>query len=156
MRSPVSVANKELIGLLNPLDATLMKNRGWGPLPCDDSTFYPSSSFSSPHLSFHALTNCPFRKPFVLTFMHRMGGVGGGGELSSQKFSTNALSALDRELSHRCGAIRPLQNAAERACFATDITHAEDSRRNRVPGFRRPRHESDFFAFHHQRRARFR
>src|SRR6266850_123726 len=28
-------------------------------------------------LSFHALTNCPFSIPFVLTFMHRMGGVGG-------------------------------------------------------------------------------
>jgi len=26
-------------------------------------------------LSFHALTNCPFYIPFVLTFMHRMGGV---------------------------------------------------------------------------------
>src|SRR6266850_6119871 len=46
-------------------------------------------------LCFHALTNCPFRKPFVLTFMHRMGGVGGSGELSSRKFSTNTLSALD-------------------------------------------------------------
>src|SRR5713101_497141 len=28
-------------------------------------------------LSFHALMNCPFSIPFVLTFMHRMGGVGG-------------------------------------------------------------------------------
>src|SRR6266403_980044 len=28
-------------------------------------------------LSFHALMNCPFFIPFVLTFMHRMGGVGG-------------------------------------------------------------------------------
>src|SRR6266403_1103655 len=28
-------------------------------------------------VSFHALTNCPSRNPFVLTFMHRMGGVGG-------------------------------------------------------------------------------
>src|SRR6266404_9552193 len=68
-------------------------------------------------LYFHALTNCPFRKPFVLTFMHRMGGVGGTGELSSQRFSTNALNASDRELSQRCGAIRPLQYAAERARF---------------------------------------
>src|SRR6266404_2841231 len=25
-------------------------------------------------LCFHALTNCPFSIPFVLTFMHRMGG----------------------------------------------------------------------------------
>src|SRR6266404_522076 len=28
-------------------------------------------------LSFHTPTNCPFSIPFVLTFMHRMGGVGG-------------------------------------------------------------------------------
>src|SRR6266478_1266904 len=73
-------------------------------------------------LYFHALTNCPFRKPFVLTFMHRMGGVGGSGELSSQKFSTKALSALDRELSHRCGAIRPLQHSSSSAAFLADIT----------------------------------
>src|SRR6266404_9105803 len=45
MRYPVSVANKELTGSLSPLDSALTKNRGWGPLPCDDSTLYPSSSF---------------------------------------------------------------------------------------------------------------
>src|SRR6266850_1241843 len=106
-------------------------------------------------LCFHALTNCPFRKCFVLTFMHRMGGVGGSGELSSQRFSTNFLTVSDRELSHRCGAIRPLQDAAERACFATDVAHTEDPCRNRIPGFRRTRHESNFFAFHRQRRADF-
>jgi len=27
-------------------------------------------------VSFHALTNCPPQNPFLLTFMHRMGGVG--------------------------------------------------------------------------------
>ncbi len=45
---------------------------------------------SSPALSFHALTNCPLCKSFVLTFMHRMGGVGGSGELSSRLFSRGA------------------------------------------------------------------
>jgi hypothetical protein len=30
-----------------------------------------------PVLSFHALTNCPFCNPFVLTFMHHMGGCRG-------------------------------------------------------------------------------
>ena len=30
MNVPVSVANKRLTGWLNPLDATLTKNRGWG------------------------------------------------------------------------------------------------------------------------------
>jgi hypothetical protein len=28
-------------------------------------------------LCFHTVTNCPFSIPFLLTFMHRMGGVGG-------------------------------------------------------------------------------
>src|SRR6266403_357591 len=107
-------------------------------------------------LCFHALTNCPFRKCFVLTFMHRMGGVGGSGELSSQKFSTNALNVSARKLSHRCGDIRELQYAAERSRLAAHVAHAEDSRRNRIPSFRRACHESNFFAFHHQRRARFR
>src|SRR6266403_247660 len=106
-------------------------------------------------LSFQRLTNCSFRKPFVLTFMHRMGGVGGGGGLSSPKFSRNALSDSDRELGHRCSAIRPLQYAAERARLASDVAHAKDSRRRRIPSFRRACHESNFFAFHHQRCARF-
>src|SRR6266850_4806632 len=35
------------------------------------------TSFPPRDLSFQPLTNCPFHKPFVLTFMHRMGGVGG-------------------------------------------------------------------------------
>jgi hypothetical protein len=48
---------------------------------------YPSSSHSGTRhspltsipfvLSFHALTNCSFSISFLLTFMHRMGGVGG-------------------------------------------------------------------------------
>src|SRR5882724_2665220 len=112
-------------------------------------------TFSS-SLSFQRLTNCPLCKSFVLTFIHRMGGVGGSGELSSQKFSANALSALDRELGHRCGAIRPQQRGSRGAAFLANVTHTEDPRRSRIPGFRRPRHESDFFAFHHQRCARFR
>jgi len=35
------------------------------------------TSFLSLGLSFHSLTNCPFSIPFVLTSMHRMGGVWG-------------------------------------------------------------------------------
>src|SRR2546425_3138929 len=37
----------------------------------------PLLPFAKHPLRFHALTNCPFSIPFVLTFMHRMGGVGG-------------------------------------------------------------------------------
>src|SRR6266403_608735 len=113
----------------------------------DTTGVYTNNSHSGTHpmrivtfsssLSFQRLTNCPLCKSFVLTFIHRMGGVGGGEELSSQKFSTNALSALDRELSHRCGAIRPLQNASSGVAFLANVTHAKDPRRKRIPSFRR-------------------
>src|SRR6266481_9162733 len=129
MDLPASVANKRLTAELSPLAATLAKNRGVGVprgTPSSASVKIAVLSFHAvtncplfpreeQPLYSHALTNCPFSIPFVLTFMHRMGGVGGSGELFSQKFSTHALSALDRELSHRCTAIRVLQNAAERA-----------------------------------------
>src|SRR6266850_8253115 len=145
MDLPASVANKRLTVELTPLDATLTKNRGEGAprgTPSSASVKIAVLSFHAltncplftrgeQPLCFHALTNCPFRKSFLLTFMHRMGGVGGSAELSSQKFSANSLSALDRKLSHRCGAIRPLQNTAERARLAADVSHTEDPRRNR-------------------------
>src|SRR6266446_8634861 len=170
MDLPASVAYKRLTPELTPLDATLTKNRGVGAprgTPSSASvkiavlsfhaltncSFFPSEEHS---LCFHALANCPFRKPFVLTFMHRMGGVGGGRELSREKFSTNALGASDRKFSHRCGAIRTLQYAAEPARLSADVSHAKDSRQSRIPSFRRARHEANFFAFQHQRRARFR
>src|SRR6266404_495727 len=170
MDLPASVANKRLTAELNPLAATLTRNRGVGVpsgtppsasvkiavLSFHALTNCPLFSHAKQSLCFHALTNCPFSIPFVLTFMHRMAGVGGGGGLSSQRFSTHALSPLDRELGHRCGAIRALQNAADRACLAADVSHTEDPRRGRIPSFRRPRHESNLFAFHHQRRPRFR
>src|SRR6266481_9084790 len=35
----------------------------------------PSLPHKKQTLCFHALTNCPSRKSFLLTFMHRMGGV---------------------------------------------------------------------------------
>jgi hypothetical protein len=47
------------------------------------------TSFPPRDLSFQPLTNCPFHKPFVLTFMHRMGGVGGG----VQKFLKNYFNS---------------------------------------------------------------
>jgi hypothetical protein len=70
MDHPASVANKRLTENLTPLDATLTKNRGRGA---------PYLSLRStklqPPLCFHLLTNCPFSIPFVLTFIHVMGGV---------------------------------------------------------------------------------
>src|SRR5713226_5224640 len=73
MEPPVSVANKRLTEWLNPLDATLTKNRGVG-------AFFPfrnSSTLTRPSIhvfSFHALTNCKFYNPFVLMVFHLMGG----------------------------------------------------------------------------------
>src|SRR6266446_4502011 len=121
MNLPASVANKRLTAELTPLAATLTKNRGVGVprgTPSSASVKIAVLSFhvltncplfpcEKQPLYFHGLTNCPLRKPFVLTFMHRMGGVGGSRKLFCEKFSTNALNASDRELTHRCGAIRP-------------------------------------------------
>src|SRR6266403_335321 len=122
---------------VTPVSATHTKTTG----------VYTNNSHSETHpmrivtfsssLSFQRLTNCPLCKSFVLTFMHRMGGVGGGEELSSQKFSRNALSALDRELSHRCSANRPLQRSSSGVAFLANVTHAKDPRRKRIPSFRR-------------------
>jgi hypothetical protein len=69
MDHPASVANKRLTENLTPLDATLTKNRGEGP----PSLLLRSTKFQPP-LCFHSLTNCPFSIPFVLTFIHVMGG----------------------------------------------------------------------------------
>ena len=90
VNSLVSVGNKELTGNLSPLDSALTKNRGVGsvmvnqlpPVKIAVLSFHPLMNCppfprEKQSLSFHALTNCPFSIPFVLTFMHRMGGVGG-------------------------------------------------------------------------------
>src|SRR5882724_9101193 len=91
MNSLASVADKRLTAWLSPLDATLTKNRGVGgvtvnPFPAGFNipTCNSHSGTQSPlcttivlALSFHSLTNCPFSIPFVLTFIHRMGGVWG-------------------------------------------------------------------------------
>jgi len=90
VNSLVSAGNKELTGNLSPLDSALTKNRGVGsvmvnqlpPVKIAVLSFHPLMNCplfprEKQSLSFHALTNCPFSIPFVLTFMHRMGGVGG-------------------------------------------------------------------------------
>src|SRR6266446_1291137 len=76
---------------LSPLAATLTKNRGVGGVTVNQlpagfkvPTCNSHSGTQSPlcttivlALSFHSLTNCPFSISFVLTFMHRMGCMGG-------------------------------------------------------------------------------
>src|SRR6266403_1200408 len=56
------------------------------------------TSFPPRDLSFQPLTNCPFHKPFVLTFMHRMGGV--GGTLNIQTFKPANIPTLSQSSSH--------------------------------------------------------
>src|SRR6266403_847062 len=61
---------------LSPVVATHTKTAGCVPtIPILKLTIYHTTPILV--LSFHAVTNCPFSIPFVLTFMHRMGGVGG-------------------------------------------------------------------------------
>ena len=66
---PASVANKRLTENLTPLDATLTKNTGVGV----SIIISPATKFQS-LLCFQPLTNCTFSIPFVLTFIHVMGG----------------------------------------------------------------------------------
>ena len=116
-----SVANKELTRSLSLLAATLTKKGGWGPPPCDVSAFNPSSSL---HLSFHALTNCPFHKFFVLTFMHRMGGVGGAPLSPSLAPSFQSLNSASPQISFPPS--HPLESprgAIQHAC-----THRNEAR----------------------------
>ncbi len=74
---PASVANKRFAEGLSPVDATLTKIRGEGscraPRPCIAPIPLPTKS--TVPLSFQPLTNCPFPIPFVLTFIHVMGGM---------------------------------------------------------------------------------
>ena len=121
MNLSAGVANKELTRSLSLLAATLTKNAGWGPPPCDVSAFNPSSSL---HLSFHALTNCPFQKSFVLTFMHRMGGVGGAPLSSSLASNFQSLNSASPQISFPPS--HPLESrhcTNERAC-----THRNEAR----------------------------
>src|SRR5882672_11754781 len=61
---------------VSPVFATHTKTAGCVPtIPILKLTIYHTTPILV--LSFHAVTNCPFSIPFVLTFMHRMGGVGG-------------------------------------------------------------------------------
>src|SRR6266481_4347551 len=61
---------------VSPVFATHTKTAGCVPtIPILELTVYHTTPILV--LSFHALMNCPFSIPFVLTFMHRMGGVGG-------------------------------------------------------------------------------
>src|SRR5580700_2912667 len=63
MDLPASVANKRLTPRLNPLDATLTKNGGWGSVnsrTLQRSTCKPVLQIAL--LCFHTLTNAPSRK----------------------------------------------------------------------------------------------
>src|SRR6266481_2869624 len=59
---------------VSPVFATHTKTAGCVPtIPILELTAFHTTPILV--LSFHALMNCPFSIPFVLTFMHRMGGV---------------------------------------------------------------------------------
>ena len=120
MDLPTSAANKRLTRLLSPSDATLTKNRGWGAPRGTPS----SASVKIAALSFHALTNCLFHKSFLLTFMHRMGGVGGAPLSSSLASNFQSLNSASPQISFPPS--HPLESphcTNERAC-----THRNEAR----------------------------
>jgi hypothetical protein len=67
---------------VSPLFATLMKAPGVYPCSSHSGTHHSPPTTVPFALSFHALMNCPFSISFLLTFMHRMGGVGGAFQFS--------------------------------------------------------------------------
>ncbi len=71
----------------NPCRINTYKKQGWGEGVGKD--FTQRATVRLP-LSFHALTNCPFFNPFVLIFMHLMGGC------TTTPFRTLDGSALPR------------------------------------------------------------
>jgi hypothetical protein len=96
-RPLAGAANKRLTKNISPVDATLTKNREWEallPSRAQSRSEWGCSSFPigtkirSP-LCFQPLTNCPFSIPFVLTFIHRMGGR--GSPMKSLKYYFNFL-----------------------------------------------------------------
>src|SRR6266849_6607889 len=68
-------------------------------------------------ISFHILTDCPFSIPFVLIFMHRMGGVGRPAtRFPKYSFNSVDISTVRNNLpsglaEKRSGALRPLPAA---------------------------------------------
>src|SRR5580765_2749246 len=70
---------------VTPVFVTLTKTAGCAPtIPILELNAL-RSAHSILVLSFHALANCPFSIPFILTFMHRMGGVGGTSNIQTFK-----------------------------------------------------------------------
>ena len=66
---------------VSPVFATHTKTAGCAPtIPILELSAFHTTPILV--LFFHTLVNCPFSIPFVLTFMHRMGGVGGPSALS--------------------------------------------------------------------------
>src|SRR5712664_3993374 len=115
-----------------PVFVTLTKTTGVYTKNSHSGTRHPSFTTIIFVASFHILTNCPFSIPFVLTFMHRMGGVGGPparflkysfNSVGNSAGRNNLRSGLAKK---RSGAPRPLQAAitsSELSQAAHHISH---------------------------------
>ena len=78
---PASVANKRLTSWLNPLDATLTKNRGWGQ---SGAIFRPTDQLSTqPSSSPKSLPYNPFADPHPLSLYPAIFYKKGGGKSAS-------------------------------------------------------------------------
>src|SRR6267142_465262 len=115
-----------------PVFVTLTKTTGVYTKNSHSGTRHPSFTTIIFVASFHIPTNCPFSIPFVLTFMHRMGGVGGP-PARFLKYSFNSVGNSAGRNNLRCGlaknrsgAPRPLQAAitsSELSQAAHHISH---------------------------------
>src|SRR5882672_10216171 len=102
---------------VSPVFVTLTKTTGVYTKNSHSGIRHPSLTTIIFVASFHILTNCSFPIPFVLTFMRRMGGVGGPAA-RFLKYSFNSVgnstgrNNLPSGLAEKqSGALRPLQAA---------------------------------------------
>src|SRR6267142_6352844 len=100
-----------------PVFVTLTKTTGVYTKNSHSGIRHPSLTTIIFVASYHILTNCPFSIPFVLTFMRRMGGVGGpAARFLKYSFNSVDISTVRDNLpgglaEKRAGALRPLPAA---------------------------------------------
>src|SRR5713226_5506495 len=141
----VSVANKGLMVLVNPLDATLTKNRGVPPSSQKLLSANVSSTFRHPvDRTFRRSRSSMFQRALASFFslfaqrvLHNSFAITGIRTLSRNSRDVGYSSDSGRRdslLNDRRFSAGPLQHGSRWVRFFADVTHSEDARRVRVPG----------------------